>query len=159
MSEKSLPTVIFRRARPADREAIERLLAASGLPLAGVPEHLGDFLLAATAGGIVATAAVEPYPPVGLLRSVAVDPAQRGRGLGALLTARAVERARRSGLTALYLLTTTAPDYFPRFGFRAVPRPSLPAALGASEELRGACPEGAVCMELRLEPAPSGGRG
>jgi len=150
VSESTLPTVTVRPARPTDREAIERLLAAADLPLAGVAEHLGEFLVAVSSGGIVGTAAVEPWPPSGLLRSVAIHPSQRGRGLGALLTARAIERARSRGLTALYLLTTTAADWFPRFGFRSVPRARLPAELEGSAELRGACPDSAVCMELPL---------
>ena len=150
MSAPVTPTVAIRSARAADLPAIEHLLDQAGLPRAGVAGHVEDFRIAVTAGGVVATAAIERYPPYGLLRSVAVDPGQRGRGLGALLTARAIERARTGGLAALYLLTTTADAWFPRFGFRRVDRAALPEALGASEELRGACPETAVCMELRL---------
>ena len=150
MSENTLPTVAVRAARAADRAAIERLLGAAGLPLAGVADHLGEFLVAITSAGIVGTVAVESYPPSGLLRSVAVDASQRGRGLGALMTLRAIERARSRGLAALYLLTTTASEYFSRFGFRAVPKAALPPEVGASEELKGACPDTAVCMELRL---------
>ena len=150
MSDNTIPTVMLRRARPTDRDAIERLLGEAGLPLAGVAEHMGEFLVAITAGGVVGAAAVESYPPCGLLRSLAVDASQRGRGLGALLTARAIEQARASGLTSLHLLTTTATGYFTRFGFHEVARVRLPAELGASEELRGACPDDAVCMELLI---------
>lgn len=150
MNERTLPTVVVRPARDSDRDAIERLLVAANLPLAGVAEHLGEFLVATGSAGIVGAAAVEGHGPYGLLRSVAVDESQRGRGLGGLLIARAIQRARGRGASALYLLTTTAAGYFSRFGFRAVPRTGLPAELSASEELRGACPDSAVCMELAL---------
>ena len=46
----------------------------------------------------------------------------------------------------VYLLTTTAPDWFPRFGFTVARREELPEVLNASEELRGACPSSAVAM-------------
>jgi amino-acid N-acetyltransferase len=143
-------TVVIRPARPTDLAGVEKLLGSAGLPLAGVPDHLGRYLIATTAGGIVGTVGVEAYPPVGLLRSAAVSDAQRGRGIGALLVMRAVERARGEGLRALYLLTTTAADWFPRYGFRRVERTALPVELNASEELKGACPDTAVCMELVL---------
>jgi amino-acid N-acetyltransferase len=143
-------TVVIRPARPTDLAGVQKLLGEAGLPLAGVPDHLGRYLIAATAGGIVGTVGVEAYPPVALLRSAAVSDTQRGRGIGALLVTRAVERARGEGLCALYLLTTTAADWFPRYGFRRVERAALPAELNASEELKGACPETAVCMELVL---------
>lgn len=152
MKDPAHPTVMIRPARPEDRGAIEQLLADAGLPLAGVAEHLAEFSVARAAEGIVATAAIESWPPYGLLRSVAVAPSQRGRGLGGLLTARAIEAARARGLRALYLLTTTAERFFPRFGFRVVPRDELPDELGGSEELRGACPETAVVMALELKP-------
>jgi amino-acid N-acetyltransferase len=61
-----------------------------------------------------------------------------------------VELARSGGARELYLLTTTAEGYFPRLGFERIARDELPAALAASEELRGACPASAVTMRLRL---------
>ena len=50
----------------------------------------------------------------------------------------------------VYLLTTTAPDWFPRFGFTVTRREELPEVLDASEELRGACPGSAVAMRAVL---------
>ncbi|MEO5617636.1 MAG: arsenic resistance N-acetyltransferase ArsN2 [Candidatus Eisenbacteria bacterium] len=150
MNERMLPTVVIRPARPADRESIDRLLVAAKLPLAGVADPVAEFLVASTSDGLVGTVGVECYPPFGLLRSVAVDESQRGRGLGALLVARAIQRARLREIATLYLLTTSAADYFPRFGFRTVARAELPAELLASEELKGAYPETAVCMELPI---------
>jgi len=150
MATAPLPTLVIRGARPADRAAVERLLAAARLPLAGVAEHFDEFLVAAASEGIVGAIAIERYPPFGLLRSAAVDERWRARGLGALLVAKALARAREDGLAALYLLTTTAADWFPRFGFRACAREALPEALRASEELRGACPDSATCLVLPL---------
>jgi len=93
---------------------------------------------------------VEVYGAAGLLRSVAVHPGQRGTGLGQALTRAAADLARGAGVEELYLLTTTAEGFFPRLGFERVERGELPAALGASAELRGACPASAVAMRLRL---------
>ncbi|MFI5210035.1 MAG: arsenic resistance N-acetyltransferase ArsN2 [Gemmatimonadales bacterium] len=122
------------------------LLAAAGLPLAGVRESFGDFVVADSGGRPVASAGLERHGEVGLLRSVVVDPAFRGAGLGALLTELVLARAREQRLKAVYLLTTTAAEFFARLGFRRIERVELPPSLSASEELRGACPDTAVAM-------------
>lgn len=150
MPDRTLPTVIVRRARGEDRAAVERLLTAAGLPLDGLADHFGSFLVAVTGAGVVGTIGMEYYVPFGLLRSAAVDQAARGRGIGALLTARALEDARARGVRTVYLLTTTAASFFGRIGFRKIARAGVPAELGASTELRGACPDTATVMMLEL---------
>ncbi|HEX8244353.1 MAG TPA: GNAT family N-acetyltransferase, partial [Longimicrobium sp.] len=76
----------IRPARPDDRDAVEALLRRVGLPPDGLDEQFGDAYAVAEAGGrIVAAAGVEVYGGAGLLRSVVVDDAWRGRGLGAAL--------------------------------------------------------------------------
>jgi N-acetylglutamate synthase-like GNAT family acetyltransferase len=58
--------------------------------------------------------------------------------------------ARARGIHDIYLLTTTAEAWFPRFGFVRIARAAVPAALHASEEFRGACPDSAVVMHTAL---------
>ncbi len=134
-----------------DRAAIERLVAASGLPLEGLAEHLGSALVARVDGSVVGCVALELYGEDALLRSLAVAPEHRGRGLGLRLAEAAVELARRRCARRLWLLTTTAGGFFPRLGFGRVDREELPTSLGASAELRGACPASAVAMRLATE--------
>lgn len=140
-------TLTFRPARSEDLGAVEALLSAAGLPLQGVAAHLAHFLVVEQAGTLVAAAGLEFYGTSALLRSVVVAEEQKGQGVGAELVRRLVEKADSDGLHALFLLTTTAADYFPRFGFVRIARASLPAELHASEELRGACPASAVVMQ------------
>jgi amino-acid N-acetyltransferase len=79
-----------------------------------------------------------------------VDEDHRGTGLGNRLTAAAIEDARRRALPALYLLTTTAERFFPRFGFERISRDDVPASVQASIEFREACPASALVMRKRL---------
>ena len=144
--------VVVRPARPEDWPAIEQLLVARGLPIAGARLHLGTFLVAERAAALVGCAGIERYGEVGLLRSVAVAGAVAGRGLGTEMVAASLELGRRLGLQRLFLLTTNAVDYFPRFGFQSISREALPAALAESEELRGACPASATPMLRLLAP-------
>jgi len=126
------------------------LLDEADLPAAGVEEHLDSLFVVRDEGALVGCVGMEVYGDVGLLRSLAVRPSTRGSGVGTLLVEALFERARRRGLRALYLLTTTAEDYFPRFGFEVIAREDADPRLHASEEFRGACPDSATCMVRRL---------
>ena len=147
--------VTLRRATAADVGSVGRLLASQALTQAGVPEWIAQFWVAEDGGSVVGVAGLEVYGTAALLRSVAVDPAWRGTGLGRLVTERALDDARSAGATEVFLLTTTAEDYFPRVGFAAVARECVPDALMASEEFRGACPASAVVMRCRPGSPPS----
>ena len=126
------------------------LLAASGLPTAGLREHLDSAYIARRGARVVGTAALEVYAGGALLRSVAVDETERGGGLGRLLTERAIGEADARELAAVYLLTTTAEEYFTRFGFSIVAREQVPDSLRASVEFQSACPASATVMRKTL---------
>ena len=139
-----------RPAQPGDLPDVLRLLKDAKLPLDGVAQHFAGFLVTEDAGRIVAAIGCEEYGQYGLLRSAVVDPGFRGRGFGQLLTEQLLAAARERGVKALYLLTTTAEEYFPRFGFRRITRDQVPVELQQSAEFRGACPESAVAMVLEV---------
>jgi amino-acid N-acetyltransferase len=143
----------LRAARPTDLSQIEQLLKTSQLPLAGVADSLSGFVVAEFSGTIVGTAALEVRDDNALLRSVAVAPEWRSRGLGRALVTRVIADAEARGLRALYLLTTTAEHYFPSFGFQPVTREVVPGELRSTEEFQGACPDTAVVMCRQCTPA------
>jgi N-acetylglutamate synthase-like GNAT family acetyltransferase len=148
--------MLIRRAVPLDWPGIEHLLQERELPVAGASDHLSDFLIAVRELRLLGCAGLEQYGDVALLRSVAVVGAEEGRGVGEALVRRTLSTAAAQGVREVYLLTTTAAGYFPRFGFQVVERSALPAALEASTELRGACPASATAMRLTLEGGPRG---
>jgi len=150
--ETSAAGAKLRPARPTDLSAIEQLLRGSQLPLAGVAEAIPGFVVAEYEGDIVGTAALEVCCHNALLRSVAVTPEWRSRGLGRALVTRVIADAEARGLRALYLLTTTAEHYFPSFGFREIRRDQVPAEVRETEEFRSACPASAVAMCRKCVP-------
>lgn len=149
----SLVEIMVMPAEPADEPGVTRLLTAAGLPLAGVHEHLAGFVVASRAGQIVGAAGLEQHGDQGLLRSVAVAADLRGTGLGRRLVEAVLAVARQRRLRSLTLLTETAADYFPRFGFKPVARTEIASSFEASEEFRGACPETAIALRLDLSEA------
>ena len=140
------PATAIRRATAADLPRIEALLVANDLPTDGVAGALDGFLVAEHEGALVGVAGVEACREFGLLRSTAVVPAWRGRGIGRRLVERAVAESEAGGMKALYLLTTTAERYFPSFGFASTTRDTVPDVVRATSEFQGACPASATVM-------------
>ena len=138
-------------ATSADLPALLELLGQSALPTAGLAHHLDTTLVAHEAGHVVGSAALELYGTTALLRSVAVAPGLRGRGLGQELTRHALALARRRKIRTVYLLTETAGGFFPRFGFRAISRDAVDPAVQRSVEFTSACPTSALAMAAELE--------
>ena len=149
-SNRTTPDAQVRPAQPQDLPAVERLLAASSLPLEGVREALPTFVVAQAGNDIVGVAGLEVCCDNALLRSVAVADDWRSRGLGRELVTRVIAEAEARGIHALYLLTTTAERYFPSFGFHAIPRDAVPADVRETEEFRSACPASATVMTRTL---------
>jgi amino-acid N-acetyltransferase len=139
-----------RSATDADYPAVIALLETAGLPTAGVPRMLGDFLVADTGDGLAGAIGLERYGSGALLRSAVVRPGDQGTGIGAALVRAVLDRARDGGLREIYLLTTTAERWFPRFGFAPIEREQVPDALRASAEFREACPASAAVMRMRI---------
>ena len=65
---------------------------------------------------------LERFGSVALLRSLAVAAELRGTGVGKALVAAAEEYAQTKNVQTLYLLTTTAADFFARLGYAPLPR-------------------------------------
>jgi amino-acid N-acetyltransferase len=152
MTTQETTGATLRRATRGDETAVAALLTAAALPLDGVHEALPCFVVAEDAGEIVGVAGIEAcgIGEHALLRSVAVAPTWRSRGLGRALVSRAIADAEARGARALYLLTTTAEGYFPSFGFTVTARDAVPDDVRATAEFQGACPASATVMTLAL---------
>jgi amino-acid N-acetyltransferase len=140
----------IRNATNADLGAVQQLLSASDLPVEGVAENFSDFLVAEDGQSIAGAIGLERHGTVALLRSAVIAAEQRGTGIGRRLVEELLSRAAASGIQHIYLLTTTAEDYFPRFGFKRSTRSNVPDALKQSAEFQGACPETATVMARAL---------
>lgn len=145
--------VSLRKVLAEDRPAVEALLRERELPLVGLDEHFDTFWVADADGTLVGTAGLEVHGRLGLLRSLAVHPNHGGAGIGSRLTWQLLEEAVGQGLREVFLLTTTAAEFFPRFGFVRLRRREVPAELQASAEFT-ACPDTATAM--RWSPTASG---
>lgn len=151
MPRELSPAISIRSATVSNMDAVIELLKNADLPFEDVPGIFGEsFGVAVFNDNIAGAAGIERCGDVGLFRSAAIRADQRGKGIGEALTRNRIEWARRNGLKELYLLTTTAADYFPRYGFEEVPRDSVPAGVAGSSEFTSLCRSTAKVMRLNL---------
>jgi amino-acid N-acetyltransferase len=137
-------------ASAGDSAVILDLLQQNRLPVDGLIDHLATTVAAREAGRIVGSAALEMYDEHALLRWVAVRPSFQSRGLGRTLTEAALAMARKRHVRAVYLLTTTAEQFFMKFGFARMPREVVPDIVQTSVEFTSACPSTATVMMKTL---------
>ncbi len=140
-------------ARPDEREAVTTLLRKTGLLTDDLPIDLSGFILAWDGDELVGVAGLERHAAVGLLRSVAVDPAHRNTGMAAQLIERLLATADAAHIQPIYLITTTAERYFSRHAFTPVHRDDVPDAIRQTRQFSGLCPASAVVMK-RIAPQP-----
>ena len=136
--------------QPEDADAVFALLTQSRLPVDGLAAHLASTLVARDGARVVGSAAIELYPEGALLRSMAVAQDWQGRHIGRDLAMAVLGLAQDRGATAVYLLTTTAEQFFRRFGFERIARTEVPASVQTSVEFQSACPSNATVMRKRL---------
>ena len=143
--------VELRTASSTELEAVIDLLDRSGLPTAGVADNFSQFLVAEADGRLVGVVGLELYGQSALLRSAAVEESWRGSGVGRVLVERALDLARDRGIEDVYLLTTTAEHYFPKFGFECVRREEVDQGVRSSVEFQTSCPASATAMRKHVQ--------
>jgi amino-acid N-acetyltransferase len=129
---------------------IEALLERCDLPFSDCGEHIQNFVGVINSDNLIAIGALQYEDSVALLRSIAVHPDFRGRGLASAMTHHLIEQTRCKGVRQLYILTETAESYFSRFGFYSIPREAAPACIQATQQFETICPSSAQLMRLDL---------
>jgi len=148
--------ISYQAATADDRQTIEALLDAERLPSADL-ETSGVALIAAKMRDrVVGCVGVESHGDAGIIRSLAVAPEYRGRGIARSLVSRAEALASGGGVRCLYLLTEGAVEFWSRIGYVAVPRTESPPAVRASAEFSSLCSVSATCMRHPLEGPTTG---
>ena len=132
------------------RDAIIAILTAQGLPAADLPQNLGNFVMATKNGEITGIGGLEIYGDYGLLRSLAVLPQYRDKGIAAQIINWLEQEAAALGLKEIYLLTETAATYFEKKSFRAITRAEVPDAVKLSTEFSHVCPVSAIVMKKTI---------
>jgi amino-acid N-acetyltransferase len=126
-------SVTLRIAAPADADAIVLVLRANFTERslhqrtpADVLRRIAEFTVAEVDGRVVGCVGLHHHGDgLAEMKTLAVHPDSRGRGLGEALVEAAAARADAEG-HALLWLATTKPDFFIRLGFVPISRWELP---------------------------------
>jgi amino-acid N-acetyltransferase len=153
------PGLVIRQATAADGGAMHALVHANLdvghlLPrtLEDITSHAARFLVIADGPAVVGCAELAPLSgTVAEVRSLVIDAAYRGRGLGPLLIEQLSRAARRDQFGTLCAFTHDA-AHFVRLGFTIVPHTWLPEKIAtdchACQKFRS-CGQYAVALPLR----------
>nr|WP_081862108.1 GNAT family N-acetyltransferase [Cupriavidus sp. SK-3] len=140
----------LRLASRADLPQIAALLEQCRLTTDGVAEIIDGFHVAQCDGRVIGCAAAERHGDSIVIRSVAVEPTSRDRGVAARLVDALLMRARGTEVRHAVLLSASAPAYFARWGFSLIPADKAPTDARASSEFQDAAQTSALCMHCEL---------
>lgn len=125
------------------------LLRATGLPADDL--KAARFIgFAAPEAALLAAGGLARHGPDGLMRSIAVSPDHRGRGLGHAIASRLMRLARGEAIPSLFLLTDSAQGFFATLGFEPVARAEVPAAVREASQFRNGVCAAAQAMRASL---------
>lgn len=152
--------MMIRPGTQKDARRLHRLITANLaeghlLPrtLAEIVDHAERFLVATVRGRIVGCAELTPLSPtMAEVRSLVVDRARRGQGVGRRIVDELRQQAVQRGFEQICALTHE-PAYFARLGFSVVPHVSIPEKIAKDCRpcaLFGRCGQFAMVSDLAL---------
>ena len=148
------PRMQIRRATVADVPAMGQIIndcAEFGLMLprsmSSLYENVREFYVAEDEGKVVGVGGLSVvWANLAEVCALAVEPGQRGKGVGRKITEACIEEARALGIRTIMTLTYER-AFFEKLGFSVVDRQKLPLKVW-SECIR--CPKNQACDEIAM---------
>lgn len=122
------------------------LLQQQNLPVSDIDDTQLLFLLK-DGDTAIGTAGLEVFDDGALVRSVSVIKEAQGKGYGKFIDNSLVSFAKENNIRCLYLLTTTAKDFFEKQGYTVISRDKVPASIQNTTEFSSICPSSAFVMK------------
>jgi amino-acid N-acetyltransferase len=143
-----------RNAKISDAKAINALISSYAevdrmlfRSLADIYENLQTFIVAELDETIVGCCALEViWSDLAEIKSLAVDGAYMGKGIGVRLVTAAVEQAAKLGVPKVFALTLE-PVFFEKSGFEIVEKETLPMKVWSD---CARCPKQQNCDEIAV---------
>jgi len=143
-----------RSAKIPDAEAIYSLVSDYAerdkmlfRSMADIYENLQSFIVAELHGNVVGCCALQiVWSDLAEIKSLAVDEANKGAGVGKMLVAAAIEQARQLGIPRVFALTLE-PDFFEKMGFGIIEKELLPMKVWSD---CAKCPKQQNCDEIAV---------
>ena len=135
-------------AAETDLPEVRALLGRCGLEDA-VSDHWKTLLVAREGSAIIGCACAEAYQFSALIRTLAVDPEHRSRGLARKIVRQLIDRLASRGLREYYaLVPPPLEEYFKKRGFKTIDQDEIHPQILASKFVQEKVDSGVVCMRL-----------
>jgi len=156
-----ITTTVLRRATSGDIPAMLRLINAYAAQKIMLPRaefelagRIHEFIVVYAGKAVAGCGALHVYSAASAeIRSLAVEPAKKARGIGRLIVDALVEEADRNNVETVFALTYVS-GFFRKLGFTQARQDSFPEKI-ANDCVR--CPKFQCCDEIammkRLRPA------
>lgn len=149
MQQTLAQTTLQIASTAEQRKMAITLLEQHNLPTSDIDDDKLLYLLM-NGEDLIGTAGLEVFGNSALLRSVSVVKAQQGKGYGKVINNTIEKYVKEIGVDCIYLLTTTAKDFFERQGYWIIDRNTVPEAVKQTAEFSSLCPATAVVMMKRI---------
>ncbi|WP_439531668.1 arsenic resistance N-acetyltransferase ArsN2 [Marinobacter adhaerens] len=132
-------------------ESLIELLSRSALPTSDINQSGSIcFFGCHQSGKLIGSVGIEIGKKSVMLRSLATREEVRNTGLGRALVEHAELNASLKGVGAIYLLTTTAADFFERLGYEKLCREQAPDDIKKTTQFSDLCPTTSSLMRKLL---------
>jgi amino-acid N-acetyltransferase len=116
-------------------------------PLADIYENLQGFSVAESDGALTGCCALEVvWADLAEIKSLAVDEASKGAGVGKMLVGAALGQAGELGIESVFALTLE-PEFFQKLGFKIIDKDALPMKVWSD---CAKCPKQDHCDEIAV---------
>ena len=143
-------SLILQRAEQFYIPTIEKILQKENLPYQDANAENIEFYMAFSDSEFVGIVGLEKFIDVALLRSMVIFDKFRNNGYGRRIVNQILEEATAKGINEIFILTTTAKDFFERLGFEVIERIEVPDSIKATTEFTSLCPASATCMHINV---------
>ncbi|NOT92546.1 arsenic resistance N-acetyltransferase ArsN2 [Ferruginibacter sp.] len=132
-----------------EKQEVITLLQQEQLPVLDIDDDKVLYLLKNT-DQTIGTVGLEIFEDCALLRSVSIIKEEQGKGYGKFINQEIEKYVKDAGINCLYLLTTTAKDFFDKQGYCVINREEAPLSVQRTAEFSSLCPSSAVVMKKKI---------
>lgn len=140
------------RAKNSEVKKVANLLSECNLSSTGLKNHIHNFYLAKSSNRIIGSIGLEIHGQYGIIRSTAVLPRHRKKGIGSKLAKKMIDFTKAQGIDALYLKTENEAKFFHYQGFIPISPGQIPGEIKDTDMLAESCccsSAAAMMMALR----------
>lgn len=145
-------SINLKRANDKDLSLINDILKKNDLVYEDIKDNTNIKLFSAYDDNLfIGIIGLEQFRNVGFLRSFVVLDEYRDKGYGKKIYNSLFNYAKSKGVKEIYLLTTTAENFFKKLGFKTLERKDVPQIIKNTAEFSHFCPDTAICMKINLQ--------